>query len=336
MSPISLISNAATQSVVLSVIVPYYNEIDVLPEFHARLTRVLDSIADESEIIYVDDGSTDGSKNLVDTLPVSGSKVVSIGLSRNFGKENAMSAGLEHSQGLAVILIDADLQDPPELIPSMLKEWRKGNDVVNMQRIKREGESWVKRKSAAMFYRLLNWVSKSEIPENVGDFRLLSRQVVDHINAMPERNRYMKGMFVWPGFKQTTIVFKRYARHSGKTKWNYFKLIGLAMDGITSFSISPLRLATVLGSIVAASAFFYGMVIILKTLVFGVQTQGYASMMVVELALGGVQLLCIGLLGEYIGRIFIEAKRRPLYIVQSVNERTNVTRSQGSVAERRA
>ncbi len=249
MKPISLISNTAEKSVVLSVVVPYFNEIDVLPEFHSRLTKVLDSIEDESEIVYVNDGSTDGSKELVESLPVSSSKVVSISLSRNFGKESAMSAGLEHCNGLAVILIDADLQDPPELIPSMIKEWRKGYDVVNMQRIKREGESWFKRKSAAMFYRLLNFLSKSDIPENVGDFRLLSRQVIDHINEMPERNRYMKGMFVWPGFKQTTIIFKRYARHSGQTKWNYFKLIGLAMDGITSFSISPLRYCDRLGKL---------------------------------------------------------------------------------------
>ena len=305
MSPISLISDTAEKSVVLSVIVPYFNELDVLPEFHARLTKVLDSIEDESEIIYINDGSTDGSEQLVNALPVSGSKVVSISLSRNFGKENAMSAGLEHCKGLAAVMIDADLQDPPELIPSMLKEWRKGNDVVNMQRIKREGESWLKRKSAAAFYRILNFLSKSDIPENVGDFRLLSRQVIDHINEMPERNRYMKGMFVWPGFKQTTIIFKRYARHSGKTKWNYLKLIGLAMDGITSFSISPLRIATVLGALVATSAFIYGMLIVFKTLVYGVETHGYASMMTVELALGGIQLLSIGLLGEYIGRIFI-------------------------------
>ncbi|EAR57660.1 hypothetical glycosyl transferase [Photobacterium sp. SKA34] len=336
MKPISLISNAEEKNVVLSVVVPYYNETDVLPEFHARLTNVLDSIDDESEIVYVNDGSTDGSKELVESLPISSSKVVRINLSRNFGKENAMSAGLEHCAGLAVILIDADLQDPPELIPSMLKEWRKGCDVVNMQRIKREGESWFKRKSAAMFYRLLNFLSKSDIPQNVGDFRLLSRQVVDHINAMPERNRYMKGMFVWPGFKQTTIIFNRNARHSGQTKWNYFKLIGLAMDGITSFSVSPLRIASVLGSLITASAFFYGMDIIFKDLFFGVKTHGYASMMTVEMALGGIQLLSIGLLGEYLGRIFIETKRRPLYIVQSIQEQSNVKSMQPTVVEKRA
>ncbi|MGF1740338.1 glycosyltransferase family 2 protein [Vibrio profundum] len=339
MSRVALLPKSTDSQVVLSVVVPYYNEVEVLTEFHSRLIKVLDALPDSSEIVYVNDGSTDGSFELVESLPVTGSHVVSLNLSRNFGKESAMSAGLEHCNGLAVLLIDADLQDPPELIPSMLGEWRKGFDVVNMQRIERNGESWLKKKSAAVFYRLLNSLSESDIPENVGDFRLLSRQVVDHINSMPERNRYMKGMFVWPGFKQTTIVFKRRARHSGTTKWNYFKLFGLAIDGITSFSISPLRFATVAGGLVAASAFFYGLAIVIKTLVFGETTQGYPSMMVVELALGGIQLLSIGLLGEYIGRIFIETKRRPLYIIQSVSERASKAQSVGQdlpVMEKRA
>lgn len=307
----------------LSVIVPFYNEADVLPVFHQRLTCALDSLPDRCEIVYVDDGSTDTSRTLVERLDPGSSRVTCIGLSRNFGKESAMSAGLEHCQGLAVILLDADLQDPPELIPVMLAKWREGYDVVNMQRRRRLGESWLKRTSAALFYRLLNTLTKVEVPENVGDFRLLSREVVDHINTLSERNRYMKGIFSWPGFRQATLPFDRDARFCGETKWNYLKLLGLAVDGITSFSIRPLRLATILGSLIALSAFVYGAVIVVKTLLFGDAVSGYPSMMVVQLALGGIQLLCIGVMGEYIGRIFIETKRRPLYIVESIAEQNS-------------
>ncbi|MBW3694733.1 glycosyltransferase [Vibrio sp. T187] len=308
-------------AVSLSVIVPFYNEEEVLPEFHARLTKVLDALDETSEIVYVDDGSKDGSVELVESFRSINSSISLIGLSRNFGKESAMSAGLEHCKGQAIILLDADLQDPPELIPQMLAKWREGFDVVNMQRSKREGETWLKRFSAMSFYRVMNMMAKIDVPENVGDFRLLSREVVDHINQLPERNRYMKGIFSWPGFRQTTVQFKRDARFCGETKWNYLKLFGLAMDGITSFSIRPLRIATALGSLIAFSAFVYGMVIVAKTLFWGEAVSGYPSMMVVQLALGGIQLLSIGLLGEYIGRIFIETKRRPLYLIQTVFEK---------------
>ncbi len=302
----------------LSIIVPFFNEEEVLPEFHSRLTKVLDELPISSEIVYVDDGSKDNSLALVESFTSIASSISVIGLSRNFGKESAMSAGLEHCRGQAVILLDADLQDPPELIPDMVSKWREGYDVVNMQRSQRDGETWFKKFSAASFYRVMNAAAKIDVPENVGDFRLLSREVVDHINQLPERNRYMKGIFSWPGFKQTTVQFKRDARFCGETKWNYLKLLGLAMDGITSFSIRPLRIATALGSMVALSAFVYGMFIIFKTLMFGEPITGYPSMMVVQLALGGIQLLSIGLMGEYIGRIFIETKNRPLYLIQSV------------------
>ncbi|MGF1694649.1 glycosyltransferase [Vibrio lamellibrachiae] len=322
MSPISLVTHQPKPPVTLSIIVPYYNEREVLGEFHARLNKVLDSIEESCEIVYIDDGSTDDSNCLVDILPITSSNVVNICLSRNFGKEYAVTAGLEHSKGLAVILLDADLQDPPELIPSMLKAWRKGFDVVNMQRRNRHGESWFKQFSASTFYRLLNLLVKSDIPENVGDFRLLSREVVDHICSLTESNRYMKGIFAWPGFRQTTLPFDRDARYCGETKWNYLKLLGLAVDGITSFSIRPLRLATIVGGLIAFAAFVFGLIIISKTLLFGELVSGYPSMMVVQLALGGIQLLSIGVLGEYIGRIFIEVKNRPLYLIQSVVERS--------------
>ena len=203
----------------------------------------------------------------------------------------------------------------------MMAKWREGYDVVNMQRKERNGETWFKKFSAASFYRVMNILVKIDVPENVGDFRLLSREVVDHINQLPERNRYMKGIFSWPGFRQTTIQFNRDARFCGETKWNYLKLVGLAMDGITSFSIRPLRIASVVGGLVALSAFVYGMFIVFKTMMFGEAISGYPSMMVVQLALGGIQLLSIGLLGEYIGRIFIETKGRPLYLIQSVADK---------------
>lgn len=334
MGIVTSVPHHTQSSVTLSVVVPYFNEQEVLPELHQRLSSVLDSLADTSEIIYIDDGSTDNSLAIVESFTSRSSSIQSVSLSRNFGKEAAMSAGLEHCHGLAVILIDSDLQDPPELIPQMLDKWREGYDVVNMQRAERLGETWFKRQSAAVFYRLLNSMVKSEIPENVGDFRLLSREVVDHINRLPERNRYMKGIFAWPGFKQATIQFQRDARFSGETKWNYLKLIGLAVDGITSFSIRPLRLATVLGSLIAGGAFIYGVMIVIKTLLFGDPVTGYPSMMVVQLALGGIQLLSIGVLGEYIGRIFIETKQRPLYLVQSVSEKQ--ARHQVQKTEKRA
>ncbi|USD68259.1 glycosyltransferase family 2 protein [Vibrio sp. SCSIO 43136] len=307
--------------ITLSVIVPYLNETEVLPELHSRLENVLAELPFDSEIVYVDDGSSDGSAQLIDTFNGDSVAIRSLVLSRNFGKEAAMSAGLKYCRGEAVILIDADLQDPPELIPQMVETWQQGYDVVNMQRSERQGETVMKKASAAVFYRLLNALVKNAIPENVGDFRLLSRRVVDELNELPERNRYMKGLFVWPGYDQITLPYQRESRSAGETKWNYLKLFGLAVDGITSFSIRPLRLATFAGSFIALSALVYGLFIIFKTLIFGESVTGYPSMMVVQLALGGIQLLCMGLLGEYIGRIFIESKGRPLYLVKSVNDR---------------
>lgn len=318
----NLPSNPTTTQVVLSVIVPFYNEQEVLPEFHRRLTATLDALPEQCEIVYIDDGSTDKSCNIVESFSSTSSHIYCIKLSRNFGKEAAMSAGLNHCKGLAVIIIDADLQDPPELIPDMLNKWREGYDVVNMQRNERLGESWFKRFSAACFYKLLNSAAKLDVPENVGDFRLLSHEVIDHINQLPERNRYMKGIFSWPGFKQATLTFQRDARFCGETKWNYLKLLGLAMDGITSFSIRPLRIATVIGALTALSAFVYGAFVVVKTLILGDPVAGYPSIVTIQLGLGGIQLLCLGLMGEYIGRIFIETKQRPLYLVQSVYEKS--------------
>ncbi|KZN33912.1 bactoprenol glucosyl transferase [Pseudoalteromonas luteoviolacea CPMOR-2] len=316
----------------LSVVVPFYNESEVLAEFHQRLSWVMTQISGKTEIIYVDDGSVDGSLEIVKNFDAMNCTIKCVELSRNFGKENAMSAGLNHAKGQAVVMIDADLQDPPELIPKMLCKWRMGFDVVNMKRTNRRGESWFKRFSAGCFYKILNKMTPLNVPENVGDFRLMSAKVVKHINALPERTRYMKGIFAWPGFNQTTIEFERDARYLGQTKWNYLKLIGLAMDGISSFSIRPLRIATILGALVASSAFIYGLFIITKTIAFGEVVSGYPSTMVVQLALGGVQLLSIGLLGEYIGRIFIEVKQRPLYLVAGVHDCKGISNNNANLA----
>ncbi|GIU53875.1 glycosyltransferase family 2 protein [Shewanella sp. KT0246] len=308
----------------LSIIIPMFNESQSIDVLMSRLNSVVSTINDHCELVFVDDGSTDNTWDLLQKLSLSHCEHQCIKLSRNFGKEAAMSAGLAQARGLAVILLDADLQDPPELIPQMLQAWRSGFEVVNMRRKKRLGETWFKRFSAASFYRLMNWMSDSPVPENVGDFRLLSRQVVDHINAMPERNRFMKGILSWPGFTQTTIEFDRDPRCVGETKWNYGKLVGLAMDGITSFSFKPLRLATWFGVSIGMSAFTYGIWVVIKTLVYGEAVAGYASMMVVQLFLAGIQLLALGLIGEYLGRVFMEVKQRPVFIVEDVYHQQSV------------
>lgn len=307
------------QDISLSVLVPMYNESAMVQPLFERLLPVLKGLQERCEIVVVDDGSKDKTWGELQTVPESQVELQCVRLSRNFGKEAAMSAGLKYCRGLAVIILDADLQDPPELIPDMLDAWRQGFDVVNMRRSKRLGETWFKRFSAHCFYRVINWMSDAEIPENVGDFRLLSRQVVDSINRLPERNRFMKGLFSWPGFKQTCIEFEREPRHQGDTKWPYGKLFGLAMDGITSFSFKPLRFATWSGLITALAAFGYGIWVVLKTLVMGDAVAGYPSLMVVQLALAGIQLLSLGLIGEYLGRVFIEVKQRPLYLIDEVS-----------------
>ena len=287
--------------ITLSVIVPVFNESQVIECFHHRLTTVLDGMMPSSEIIYINDGSTDDSWNTLQSLPESHSEQILIALSRNFGKEAAMSAGLDAARGEAVIVIDADLQDPPELIPDMMDKWQQGNDIVNMRRRVRHGENWFKRSSAALYYRVLNSLSETPLPENVGDFRLFSREVVDHITALPEKNRYMKGLFAWPGFRQKDVLFDRAPRLAGNSKWHTLKLLGLAMEGITSFSVRPLKLATWCGVVLALAALVHVLL-------------GASPIITVMLFIGGIQLLAVGLLGEYVGRIFIETKQRPLYL----------------------
>ncbi|NND44630.1 MAG: glycosyltransferase family 2 protein [Xanthomonadales bacterium] len=304
----------------VSIVVPVFNEAEVLEQTWQRLDQVMETTAYDFEIVFVDDGSSDGTSEKLRALHQHNERVTAVRLSRNFGKEYALTAGLDFARGDAVIMIDADLQDPPELIPGMLDEWRKGHDVVTMRRTSREGESAFKRASAWVFYRLLNRISDVPIPPDTGDFRLLSRPAVDAVRSLPERVRYMKGIFAWIGFRQKEIAYERASRAAGSTKWGYLRLARLAVDGITAFSTLPLRLATWVGFITAFGAFAFGLWTIFKTLVFGEAVAGFPTLMTSILFLGGIQLMAIGLLGEYLGRLFMESKQRPHYLVAEVLE----------------
>ncbi len=299
----------------LSIVVPVHNEADVIPTLLNRLALVCRQLATTTELLFVDDGSRDNSVALLLQARRRYPDIRVLQLSRNFGKEAAVTAGLAHARGEAVILMDADLQDPPELIPDMVAEWRNGTDVVLMKRRSRAGESWLKRVTASLFYRLINRISDAPIPVDTGDFRLMSRRTVDALNRLPERNRYLKGMFAWVGMPTATLEFDRDPRAAGKTKWNYLKLVHLAMEGITSFSTRPLRIALLLGLLAAGAGGLFGFWEVLKTLMLGVSTPGYASMIAMITFLSGVQLLCVGLLGEYVGRIYMETKQRPVFIL---------------------
>ena len=302
-------------SCALSIVVPVYNEDEVLPIFHSRLVAALTGIEGGWEVIYVNDGSKDGTLRILNELQRADASVGFASLSRNFGKEAAMSAGLKLSRGSAVILIDADLQDPPELIPEMVQTWRQGADVVNMRRRSRQGETWFKKASAHWFYRVINGLSEVPIPEDVGDFRLLSRRSVEALNQLPERNRFMKGLFAWIGYKQVTLEYDRHARAAGETKWPYLKLLNFAIEGITGFSVVPLRLASYAGFLTALGAFIYALVLLVKTLTVGESVKGFPTLILTILILGGLQLMAMGIIGEYLGRLFMESKRRPLYLL---------------------
>ena len=300
----------------LSIVVPVYNEQDVLPEFHRRLSAVLDAMTVSAEIIYVNDGSRDNSIHVIQALKDDDSRVAVIDLSRNFGKEIALSAGLDHAEGDAVVVIDADLQDPPEFIPELFKRWLEGGvEVVYAKRVAREGESFMKKATAHAFYRVMRMASTVQLPEDTGDFRLLSRRAVHALRRLREHHRFMKGLFAWIGFRQEAIPYRRAPRYAGSTKWNYWKLWNFALEGITSFTIFPLKVSTYLGLFTSLGAFIYALVIIAKTVIHGDPVRGYPSLMVVILFLGGIQLLGIGVIGEYMGRMFNESKQRPLYLL---------------------
>lgn len=297
----------------LSIIVPMYNEEEVIDTFFNVMEQTLASIDMNYEIICVDDGSKDKTLQLLKEQHIKNPNIKVIALSRNFGKEAAMTAAIDFCSGDAVIPMDADLQDPPEIIGDMIREWRKGYDVVYAKRVSRDSDTLVKRNTAGLFYKFFNKISDIKIPENVGDYRLMDKKVVDAIKQLPEKDRFMKGLFCWPGFKSTTVEFSRQNRSQGTTKFNYWKLWNFALSGITSFSTAPIRLGVYLGLSVSAFAFIYGVIIIAKTLIYGADSPGYASLMTVVLFVGGIQLFFLGLMGEYLGRIYKEVKNRPIY-----------------------
>jgi glycosyltransferase involved in cell wall biosynthesis len=302
----------------ISVVVPVKNEERAIAPFVERVGAILDGIAtNESwEILFVDDGSTDGTLAAIIAANMREPRIRALSLSRNFGKEAALSAGLDHAGGRAVIPMDVDMQDPPEVLHQMVAKWLDGYEMVFGVRRSRDEDSFVKRLTAGLFYRAHNLVSHDKIPENAGDFRLLDRKVVEVIRKLPERNRFMKGLFAWAGFKQAAVEYDRVERETGKSKFNYWKLWTLALDGITSASTVPLRIWSYVGAVVALFALVYAGFIAIDTLAFGNAVPGYASIMTSVLFLGGVQLISLGVLGEYVGRILTETKQRPLYVVR--------------------
>jgi glycosyltransferase involved in cell wall biosynthesis len=300
----------------LSVVIAAYNEAQALPGMHERLARVLDGIELHSQVIYVDDGSRDATWRVLCEIAVADPRVQLLRLSRNFGKELALTAGLDRADGDAVLVLDADGQDPPELLPAFLAKWREGFDVVYGRRSSRAGESWLKRFTAGSFYRVLNRLSPTSIPADTGDFRLMSRRVVDALRELRERQRFMKGLFAWVGYPQVAIDYQREPRIAGRSKFNYWRLWNFALEGITGFSTAPLRVATYFGLGTSLVAFGYGSWVIVRTLLRGDPVPGWPSLMAVVLFLGGVQLMALGVIGEYLGRLYLEAKQRPLYLVQ--------------------
>jgi glycosyltransferase involved in cell wall biosynthesis len=301
---------------VFPVVIPMYNEAEIVGEMHRRLADVMVELGAPWEAIYINDGSRDASLQIVEMLRHADSHIAVVNLSRNFGKEIATTAGLDHARGDAVIVIDADLQDPPEVIPRLVAAWRAGFDTVYAKRRLRDGDGWVKKATAAAFYRVMRNLGEVPLPENVGDFRLMSRRVVDAVQQMREQHRFMKGLFAWVGYPSTAVLYDRAPRAAGRTKWSLWKLWNLAIEGITGFSVGPLKLATYLGLAVALFAVVFGAQLILRTLIFGNPVAGYPSLMAVVLFLGGTQLVTLGIIGEYLGRVFNETKRRPLYLVE--------------------
>jgi glycosyltransferase involved in cell wall biosynthesis len=293
-----------------------YNEEATLDLFFAQLLPVLELTGLRYEIVCVNDGSRDGTLARLQALQATVPGLVVVDLSRNFGKEAALTCGIDRARGAAVVPIDADLQDPPQLIAEMVRLWQQGFDVVLAQRMNRSADHVLKRKTSEWFYRLHNHISDSPIPPNVGDFRLMDRKVVDALQRLPERRRFMKGLLAWVGFRQATIPFIRPARAAGSTKFSGWRLWNLALEGLTSFSTVPLRIWTYLGLAVALLAFAYGLVIVGQVLLFGRDAPGYASLITVVLFLGGLQLIGLGVLGEYLGRVYMETKARPIYIVR--------------------
>lgn len=306
----------------VTILIPAYNEEPVLPVLYERLAGLADKESDYAfEFLFVNDGSSDSTLKMIKQFATKDSRVSYVNLSRNFGKEVAMIAGIDHVASDALVIIDADLQDPPELIPDMIKLWEEGYDDVYARRSKRLGESWLKRTTSTLYYQVLQRATSIEIQRDTGDFRLLDRRCVEALQQLREHERNTKALFSWIGFNKKELTYIRDRRAAGETKWNYLKLINLAIDGIVSFTTAPLRLSVVLGLIVSVLAFVYIVILIIKTLLYGTDLAGYPSMMAVILFLGGVQLLSLGIIGEYVGRIFNETKQRPLYLVEEYHSK---------------
>ena len=304
----------------ITILIPCFNEENSLDHLYERLEAIKSAYTKyKYEILLIDDGSKDRTLEKMRELHAKDSTVSYLRLSRNFGKENAMLAGLDYAEGDAVILMDADLQDPPELIPQMIAEWEKGYDDVYARRRSRAGETWLKKVTAHWYYRILQKFADIDIPADVGDFRLLDRQAVDALCSLRERQRYTKGLFSWIGYNKKELLFDRDPRVAGNSKMSLLKLTSLAIDGITSFSVAPLRLASILGLVISTIAFFYLLFVIVKTLLYGDPVAGYPSMISIILFMGGIQLIVLGIIGEYVGRIFNEAKGRPDYLVSEFN-----------------
>ena len=305
----------------VTILVPAYNEQEVLHLLYDRLEKLMNENTNyDFEVLLVNDGSKDKTFEIMQELREKDKRFCYLSLSRNFGKETAMIAGLDYCKGDAVVIIDADLQDPPELIPEMIKYWEEGYDDVYAKRKSREGETWLKKFTSKMYYRVLQGFTRIEIQKDTGDFRLLDRRCVEALKSMRENQRYTKGLFSIIGYNKKEILYDRDPRAAGQTKWNYGKLIDLSIDGITSFTTSPLRWAALIGCGVSVIGFIYMIYIIIKTIVTGVDVPGYASLMVVILFLGGIQLIFLGIIGEYLGRTFNESKHRPLYFIERYNE----------------
>lgn len=301
----------------ISILIPAYNEADVLRHLYERLNKLAgETPAYDFEFLFINDGSRDQTLEIIKRFATKDPRIAYVNLSRNFGKETAMLAGFDYASGDATVIIDADLQDPPELIPEMIKYWEEGYDDVYARRASREGETWLKKTTSTLFYRTLQHSTRIPIQQDTGDFRLLDRRCVEALKQLRESQRYTKGMFSWIGYKKKEITYDRDPRFAGETKWNYMKLLDLAVEGIVSFTTAPLRWSTIFGTIVSLAAFVYILYLLIRPL-FGVSTgEGYSSLMAVMLFLGGVQLLSLGIIGEYIARIFNETKQRPLYFVE--------------------
>lgn len=302
----------------ISIVCPCYNEEDAVGAFYEGVTEVMSAMGEEFEVLFVNDGSDDGTLDALRELASRDSRVTVVDLSRNFGKEAALTAALDHADGDAVIPMDVDLQDSPDILPEMIKRWREGYEVVLARRDDRPGDTYAKRSSAGAFYRFFNKFSDTKIPENVGDFRLMDRRVVKAVRAMRERNRFMRGIFAWVGFRSCTVDFRRGGRSAGETKYATSNLWRTAMDAMVSFCTYPLTLWLYIGAAISLCSFAYGAFIVARTFLFGRDVPGYASLLCLILFFGGLQLLGIGILGEYLGRTYVESKGRPIYIVRDI------------------